>query len=519
MGLNYGFSFIRSFVLTSGMLNSAKRLHNSALEGMTKAETVFFDKNPTGRMINRFSKDTFMMDELLIMIFVEFINTSLSLLGNMVVLSIVAPPNIAVVGCFVIYILFMIYKVVPISKDLRRIELTSKSPILSLCNSSVHGLVTIRSLNLEPKFIDDMHSIISLSLRSFLSYQVVLRFYQGYVELAATLVNVLNVIVLVLYKDNISSSLGAMTISLVTSMSSLVAFWAKTMVETDNLMASPQRLMEYADIPKEGEFESSNEFKIDKGKIEVKNLFMRYRENFPYALQDLSFTLEAGEKVGIIGRTGAGKSTIMQVLFRLTNPSAGTIYIDGQDYRVPGLHQLRKQMSVIPQSPTIFLASFRDNLDPFHEHSDDDILNILKQTRLSELVSSYPRGLSTMLIGEGGNLSAGQKQLVCLARALIRKNKIVMMDEATANVDPETDMFIQGRIKKMFKKSTLLIVAHRLRTIIDTDKIIVMDEGTCKESGTPHDLGNDQNSLFRKMIMHTGPQESHYLLTKLINSD
>jgi len=161
------------------------------------------------------------------------------------------------------------------------------------------------------------------------------------------------------------------------------------------------------------------------------------------------------------------------------------------------------------------MSSFRDNLDPFHEHTDEDIINILKQTRLTDLVNSYPKGLETMLIGEGGSLSAGQKQLVCLARALIRRNKIVMMDEATANVDPETDRFIQKKIKKMFSESTLLIVAHRLRTIVDTDRIIVMDQGRCAESGTPFELASNKSSLFRKMISHTGPQESYYLLDRL----
>ncbi|CAG9326280.1 unnamed protein product [Blepharisma stoltei] len=515
----YILAYLRAYSLGLGLILSAKKLHNSALESVTKTASVFFDKNPTGRMLNRFSKDTLMMDELLMMVFVEFLNMSITLLGNIVVMAVVAPPNLAVIFGFAFYLGYLIKKVVPLSKSLRKIELIMKSPVLSLCNSSVHGLVTIRALNLEEKFLKDMHNAITLSLRSFLSYQVIQRFYQGYTELGATFLNTLNVMVLILYKDHISGSLAAMSISLIASMSSLVAFWAKTMVETENTMASPQRLIQYEKLPREGKFETNQHFIIDKGKIEVDHLFMRYRENFPDVIKDLSFTVEAGLKVGIIGRTGAGKSSIMQVLFRLTDPSQGTIFIDGQDYKQAGLHQLRKQMSVIPQFPTIFMASFKDNLDPFHEHTEEEILSILKQTRLQDLVNSYPKGLNTMLVGEGGNLSAGQKQLVCLARALIRRNKIVMMDEATANVDPETDKFIQKKIKKLFKESTLLIVAHRLRTIIDTDKIIVMDEGTCRESGTPFELGNKETSLFRKMIMFTGPQESQYLLNKIATRD
>ncbi|CAG9316734.1 unnamed protein product [Blepharisma stoltei] len=512
VGMNYLLSYSRAYILNYRMLCGAKKLHNQALKGMTMTQITFFDKNPTGRMINRFSKDTFLMDEVLMTFFYEFINLSFALLGNVIVLAIVAPPNIAVIGAFFIYVFLLIRNLAPITKDLKRIELTSKSPVLSLCNATVNGIVTIRSLDLQEKCIQDMKNAVTASLRAMFTYQMILRFYQSYTDLGSVFVNILNVMILVLYKDNINESLAAMSISLTISVSNLVTYWAKTVVETENQMASPQRLIEYADIPEEGVFKTEVPFIIGKGRIEIKELSMRYRDNYPYALQNLSFSIEPGQKVGIVGRTGAGKSSIMQVLFRLIDPTSGTILIDGQDYKTVGLHQLRKQMSVIPQSPTIFLASFRDNLDPFHEHSEDEILIALKQTRLTELVNSYPEGINTILAGEGGNLSAGQKQLVCLARALIRKNKIVMMDEATANIDPETDRFIQKKIRKMFRETTMLIVAHRLRTIIDADKIIVMKKGTCKEIGTPSELKSREMSLFRKMIMSTGPQESQYLL-------
>lgn len=497
------------------MLYGAKRYHNMALKCMTLASTVFFDKNPSGRMLNRFSKDTLLMDEILIIFWYELIQSSFLLLGNIVVLAIVAPPNIAVILIFAFYVVFLIKKLVPISKDLRRIELTSKSPILTLCESSVHGLITIRALDSQQKFIEDMKSAVFNNTKTMFSYQLILRFYQSYTELGSVFVNILNVIILICYKDYINESQAAMSISLTISMNTIFSYWAKTLVEVENLMASPQRLIEYSEIPQEGDFLTDSKFIIDKGRLEFRNVYMRYRDNFPYALQNLNLVIESGEKVGIIGRTGAGKSTIMQVLFRLTNPASGTILIDNQNYMTAGLHQLRKQMSVIPQSPTIFIASCRDNLDPFHEHSEEEITEVLQQTRLMDLVNSFPKGIDTILIGESGNLSAGQKQLVCLARALIRKNKIVMMDEATANVDPETDRFIQDKIQNMFKDSTVLIVAHRLRTIINADKIIVMDEGAAKEIGSPKTLGFDEDSLFRKMIMHTGNYESNYLLSKL----
>jgi len=497
------------------MIVSSKHLHNRALEGMTKTESVFYDKNPTGRMINRFSKDTLVMDEVLTIFFFDLINNTITLLANIIVAVIIAPPNVAVLFGLIVYLTLLMRYIVPVTKDLRRIEMVSKSPILSLVNSSVHGLVTIRTLGFQSKFIQDMKDAITYNMRALLGYQVVLRCSQVYTELGATVVNVINIIVFMLYKDAMDKSLVAMSISLIISCCGVSGYWAKTMVETENLMASPQRLIEYADMPSEGEFETKEPFHITKGKIEFQNLSMKYRDNFDLVIKDLSLTIEAGKTVGIVGRTGAGKSSIMQVLFRLTNPCTGTILLDNQDYRYAGLHQLRKQMSVIPQFPTIFMASFRDNLDPFHEHSDEDIIDVIQQTKLSGLINSYPKGLNTMLIGEGGNLSAGEKQLICLARALIRKNKIVMMDEATANVDHETDKFIHKQIKTKFSESTVLIVAHRLRTVIDADMIIFMESGTCKEYGSPYELGNNEKSAFRKMIMSTGPQESQHLLKKI----
>ena len=283
-------------------------------------------------------------------------------------------------------------------------------------------------------------------------------------------------------------------------------------------MSSAQRILEYSDIPAEGDFETNTNFVISKGKIEFKDVFMRYRPNLPFSLSGLSFSIKPGHKIGIIGRTGAGKSSVLQVLFRLVNPAKGTILIDGIDYMTLGLHDLRKQMSVIPQSAVLFAASIRDNLDPFNLYSDNDLILALDEVKLKETIMQYEQGLSSEVGGDGINLSAGQRQLLCLARAILRKNKIIMMDEATANVDNETDRIIQETVKNKFNECTLLIIAHRIRTIIESDRIIVIDAGVCKEYGRPQNLFNENNSLFKNMIYHTGPEESEYLISKIKQS-
>ena len=403
------------------------------------------------------------------------------------------------------------------NKDLRRLELITKSPILTLLNNTVSGLSTIRCLDLQEKLKSEMKQSVKLNLLTYISYQVSLRGLQLYLELGPNIISVINIIVLVLLKDSIQSGYAGMSISLSIAMMGYVGSLFRTLIETDNFMASPQRLFEYNELENEGKHIESGTFEIGQGKIEVINLYMKYRENYDYALKGLSFTIDSEMKTGIIGRTGAGKSSIMQAHFRLVNPDKGFIYIDGQDYMKAGLNEIRKQMSVIPQTATLFMASLKDNLDPFHNHSDEEIINVLNEVNLNNLLNELPNGLDSQINSKGLSLSAGQKQLVCLARAILRKNKILMIDEATANVDSETDEIIQAQLKKNFKHSTLLIIAHRLRTVIESDWIIVIDQGCTKEQGPPKELVKNQESLLLKMIMHTGPEESQYLLSKLTN--
>ena len=194
------------------------------------------------------------------------------------------------------------------------------------------------------------------------------------------------------------------------------------------------------------------------------------------------------------------------------DPESGTIVIDGQDYMCAGLHQLREQMSVIPQSAVLFVGSVRGNLDPFHKYTDKEIISALDEVQLKDVIFEYDCGLDEEVNSDGISLSAGQKQLLCLARAILRKNKIVMMDEATANVDNETDRLIQETVKTKFEGCTLLIIAHRLRTVIDSDKILVVDQGMCKEFGSPLELFYKEDSIFRSILYHTGPEESQYLI-------
>ena len=511
----YLLSFLRVFSILFPLHNSGRHLHNLAIKGLACTESLYFDKNPTGRMLNRFGKDTSQVDEILTNYLCETLTSLTNVLGNFIVVFIISPYSAIMLVIIALFFLLILRYFNLVINDFKRIEQVTKSPILSLVNSSIHGLTTIRSLNLEKSLKLKMKDAIEVNYKSQCAYQMILRAFEFYLDFGPNILSLVNIIVLVNLKDRIDPSLAAMSMSITLGMIGYVGPIFKALIETDNYMTSVQRLFEYKELKPEGFYDLNESFVITKGKIEISDLSLRYRQNYDLALKNLSFTIQAGMKTGIVGRTGAGKSSIMQVLFRLTNPENGTIYIDGQDYMKAGLHDLRKQMSVIPQSATLFIASLKDNLDPFHEHSNEEIIKVLKKVRLGNLLGMLPNGLDSQINSDELSLSAGQKQLVCLARAILRKNKILMIDEATANMDSETDEFIQRQLNKQFKGCTMLIIAHRLRTIIDSDWIVVMEAGTSVEEGDPKGLVNNPESEFMKMIQHTGPEESIYLLSKL----
>lgn len=283
--------------------------------------------------------------------------------------------------------------------------------------------------------------------------------------------------------------------------------------ELENTMTAVERVVEYNSVDPEPEFDSSPDKKPpaewpEKGAIKFEKLSLSY---FPSeisnekVLRELEFEIFPQEKIGIVGRTGAGKSSIINALFRLSYIE-GKIVIDTRDTQTLGLHDLRSKISIIPQEPVLFSGTMRYNLDPFDEYNDDKLWEALEEVKLKELISEMPAGLNSKISEGGTNFSVGQRQLVCLARAILRENKILLMDEATANVDPQTDGLIQDTIRKKFADCTVLTIAHRLNTVMDSDRILVMDAGKCVEFGSPHELLNMNNNtrVFHDMVKETG---------------
>jgi len=299
-----------------------------------------------------------------------------------------------------------------------------------------------------------------------------------------------------------------------------VQWTVRQSAELETTMISVERVHEYEDIEPEGALEAPADKKPpqswpEEGKIVFDELSLRYMPDpkEQNVLKSLSFVIKPREKIGIVGRTGAGKSSLINALFRLSY-NDGSVLIDKRDTSEMGLHDLRSKISIVPQEPVLFSGTMRYNLDPFDEYGDEKLWNSLEEVKLREMVANMATGLETKIIEGGSNFSVGQRQLVCLARAILRDNRILVMDEATANVDPQTDAIIQSTIRKKFKDCTVLTIAHRLHTVMDSDKILVMDGGRAVEFGTPYELLTAADSnVFHDIVMQTGQSSYDSLQT------
>jgi len=273
--------------------------------------------------------------------------------------------------------------------------------------------------------------------------------------------------------------------------------------EVETNIVAVERLKEYSETKREADWEDESDEKLKswpaKAKIQFKNASARYREGLPLVLKNLTFDVDAEQKIGIVGRTGAGKSSVTLTLFRIIELDSGQIFIDDMDISKMGLHCLRNKLTIIPQEPVLFSGSLRMNLDPFNSYSDDELWNALKLSHLDNFVTSLKEGLQHEISEGGENVSVGQRQLICLARALLRKTKILVLDEATAAVDLETDDLIQETLREAFKDCTVLTIAHRLSTIMDYDKVLVLKDGELAEFNTPKELLADKSTIFYSM--------------------
>nr|XP_036672754.1 probable multidrug resistance-associated protein lethal(2)03659 [Drosophila suzukii] len=500
----------RSFLFFNLAMKASVQLHNAMFRGVCRASMYFFNTNPSGGILNRFSKDMGQVDEMLPTIMMTVIQEFLALAGNIVVISIVNPlfllPALAIGVVF--YHLRTFY--LKTSRDLKRLEASSRTPVYSHLAASLTGLSTIRAFGaesiLEAEF-DSYQDIHSSAAYMFISTS---RAFGYWMDMFCVLYVAIVTLGFFIFPPVSGADVG-LAITQAMGLTSTVQWTVRQSAELETTMISVERVLEYEDIEPEGALEAPADKKPpqswpEEGKIVFDELSLRYMPD-PKAenvLKSLSFVIKPKEKVGIVGRTGAGKSSLINALFRLSY-NDGSILIDQRDTNDMGLHDLRRKISIIPQEPVLFSGTMRYNLDPFDEYSDEKLWHSLEEVKLKDVVANLPTGLETKISEGGSNFSVGERQLICLARAILRDNRILVMDEATANVDPQTDALIQATIRNKFRDCTVLTIAHRLHTIMDLDKVLVMDAGRAVEFGTPFELLTAADSkVFHDMVKQMG---------------
>ncbi|GJQ86164.1 hypothetical protein Trydic_g13443 [Trypoxylus dichotomus] len=499
-------AILRSYLFFRSTSNASKRLHDHMFNSLLKAPMRFFDTNPSGRVLNRFSKDTGAMDEILPTVLNDAIQTMLVMIGCIVMIAVTNYWMIIVMVVLAVVFALLRKSFLATAKSIKHLEAIAKSPVFSTLNSTLSGISTIRAANSQGILIKqfDRHQNAHTS-----AWYMLISFMTAFGLWMDTIFELFFACIVYSFvamsEDNVvSGAMVGLAVSQAINLTGMVQYGMTQIAEVINQITSVERILQYTKIDQEGPFDSSEEHRPkphwpSSGNIVFKGVYLRYDTRNEPILRGLNINIKSGEKIGIVGRTGAGKSSLIAALFRLAHVD-GAILIDTLNTRDLGLHDIRSKLSIIPQDPVLFSASMRYNLDPFNEFSDKDLWNALDDVELKNVISS----LEYKVEEAGNNFSVGQRQLICLARAIIRKNNILILDEATANVDPETDSLIQATIRKKFKECTVLTIAHRLNTIMDSNRIIVMDAGQVVECDHPHILLQNPNGYFTKLVKETG---------------
>uniref|UniRef100_A0A674EZ59 Multidrug resistance-associated protein 4 n=1 Tax=Salmo trutta TaxID=8032 RepID=A0A674EZ59_SALTR len=508
------FGFARSLVMFNVLVKAAQSLHNRMFISILRTPVRFFDINPIGRILNRFSKDISQLDSMLPNTFVDFSQSILQNIGVVAVAASVMPWILIPVVPLLIIFLFLRRYFLQTSRDVKRLESTTRSPVFSHLSSSLQGLWTIRAFRAEERFQNTFDAHQDLHTESWFLFLVTSRWFALRLDgICAAFVTVTAFGCLFL-RDGLEAGAVGLVLSYAVTLLGNFQWTIRQSAEMENMMTSVERVVEYTELESEAPWETQKRPPPEwpsQGQITFDWVNFSYSSDGPVVLKDIKVMFRPKEKVGIVGRTGAGKSSLASALFRLAEPE-GRIYIDGVLTSEIGLHDLRQKMSIIPQDPVLFTGTMRKNLDPFHQHTDEDLWNALQEVQLKSVVEELPNKMETVLAESGSNFSVGQRQLVCLARAVLRKNRILIIDEATANVDPRTDELIQKTIRDKFRECTVLTIAHRLNTIIDSDRILVLGAGMIQEFDEPYVLLQNHESALYRTVQQTGKAEAASLL-------
>ena len=498
-----------TMVLARGSVNAAIKLHKNLLHRIMRSPMSFFDTTPIGRIVNRFSKDMDVIDiwmlESLVFLFVSFLNVI-----SAVTMILIAIPIFAAIILPLAVIFFVVQRFyVATSRQLRRLDSTTRSPIYSQFSETLAGVSTIRAYGATDRFIDESDDRIDKNQTCTYCSVVSNRWLSVRLQFVGNLCVFSCALFAVISKDTMDPGLTGLAITYAMQISGLLNWFVQVVSTAETDAVSIERVLEYSAVSQEADWSSHGDKKPaanwpQKGGIDFTDYSTRYREGLDLVLKDMTIHVNPLEKVGIVGRTGAGKSSITLSLFRIIEPATGKIVIDGVDVSTIGLHDLRSKLTIIPQDPVLFSGTLRSNLDPFEQKSDEQLWGCLESAHLKDFVKGLDKQLNYNVSEGGENLSVGQRQLICLARALLRKTQILVLDEATAAVDLETDSLIQSTIRSQFADCTILTIAHRLQTILDSDRVLVLDSGRVAEYDAPAALLQNTKSIFHSLAVDAG---------------
>jgi ATP-binding cassette subfamily C (CFTR/MRP) protein 4 len=496
---------VRSVSFVRFCMKASKYLHNSMFAEIVRAPMRFFNTNPSGRILNRFSRDVGIVDETLPTSLMDTIQVALNVIAIAILLSLVNPWII--IPTIVIFGIFYGYKTVFLStsRNLKRIEGTARSPIFSHLAASLQGLSTIRAFDAQEVLQMEFDNIQDCHSSAFYMFMACSRTFAFWLDINCIIYIGLVIFSLLFMETETYGGNAGLAITQSISLTGMLQRGIRQWSELENQMTSVERIVEYTEVTSESDDGKKLLPKAwpEEGRVEFFGVSMKYSVDGPHVLKKITLAAAPKEKIGIVGRTGAGKSSLISALFRLAHLE-GKILIDNVDTSEISLKDLRSKISVIPQEPILFSGTLRKNLDPFDEYSDSELWSALQEVELKDLLAELPSGLSSRVSEGGSNFSVGEKQLLCLARAILRDNRILILDEATANVDVQTDELIQNTIRRKFQNCTVLIIAHRLHTVMDADKILVLDDGQVTEFNHPHLLLENTEGLFYSLVKQTG---------------